>query len=336
MSFRQGLALLPVLLAVITLAGCSDSPTDITTDFPVGFATPARGSGLGVTSSADAAHWSLPEHLGPELNVFGFDNRNAAISINGKSLYFGSDRPGGSGGLDLYVSHRANPHAPWDLPQNLGPGINSSTVDNNPYPTADGHFLFFTSSRAGGSGGPDLWVSHRDNVHDDAAWEPPTNLGSTINTPFIDSGPVYLVDPATGRVMIFFSSTRPGGQGSMDFYVSTLGTDGTWGTGVIIPELNTPYDDNKLAIRKDGLELFLSSNRPGGGTGASGYNIWVSTRPTTQDTWTTPALAVESAGLPAISIDGKELFMVSRQPGSGVGGRPFKNDLFVSTRVRAP
>lgn len=287
-------------------------------------------------SSESLSNWSLPEHLGSPLNVSGFNTRNAAISRNRKSLYFGSDRPGGSGMLDLYVSHRASPQAPWETPQNLGPVINTGTVDNNPYPTPDGHSLFFTSSRAGGSGGPDLWVSHRGDIHDDSGWEPPTNLGATINTSFIDSGPVYFVDPMTGRAMIFFSSTRPGGQGSMDFYVSTLEDDGTWGSGVIIPELNTPFDDNKLAIRQDGLELFLSSNRPGGGDGAAGYNVWVSTRATTRDAWATPTLAVESAGLPAISANGKDLYVVSRQPGSGVGGRPFTNDLYVSTRQGAP
>jgi hypothetical protein len=118
----------------------------------------------------------------------------------------------------------------------------------------------------------------------------------------------------------------------MDFYMSVRGSDGTWGTAVSIPELNTPFDDNKLSIRADGLELYLSSNRPGGGQGAQGYNIWVTTRASTEEAWTTPVLAIESAGLPAVSVNGLELYMVSRQPGSGVGGVPFKNDLFLSRR----
>ncbi|MGH7471538.1 MAG: hypothetical protein ACRENP_26600 [Longimicrobiales bacterium] len=169
-------------------------------------------------------------------------------------------------------------------------------------------------------------------MHDDLGWEEPINLGCTINTSGIDSGPVYHEDPVTGQAMLFFSSTRPTGQGSMDFYVSILGSEGTWGPGVIILELSTPFDDNKLAIRRDGLEMFLSSNRPGGGQDAAGFNIWVSTRETTAGAWSTPVLAIESAGLPAISANGKDLYMVTRQPGSGVGGVPFKNDLSVSSR----
>lgn len=314
-------------LAAAVLASCRDSVAPDGTELE----SPRLDE-----SSNDPSTWSRPQHLGSQLNVSGFNNRNAAISTNGKSLYFGSDRPGGSGMLDIYVAHRANPHAPWESPQNLGSAINTSTVDNNPYPTPDGHYLFFTSSRAGGSGGPDLWVSHRGDVHEDAGWESPTNLGIAINTPFIDSGPVYFVDPATGHAMIFFSSTRPGGQGSMDFYVSTLDGDGTWGAATILPELNSRFDDNKLTIRNDGLELFLSSNRPGGGAGGAGYNIWASTRATTGDAWSTPVLAVESAGLPSISSNGKELYVVSRQPGSGVGGQPFRNDLYVSVRRGAP
>lgn len=321
---RIPLARVVILTAVAAVvASCSDS---------VGPDRTALKSPLLDESSEDLSIWSLPKHLGSQLNVPGFNTRNAAISTNGKSLYFGSDRPGGSGMLDIYVAHRANPHAPWGMAQNLGPVINTATVENNPYPTPDGHYLFFTSSRVGGSGGPDLWVSYRGDVHDDAGWDQPTNLGTAINTSFIDSGPVYFVDPATERAMIFFSSTRPGGQGSMDFYVSTLDGDGTWGSAIIIPELNTPFDDNKLTIRNDGLELFLSSNRPGGGAGAAGYNIWVSTRATTLDAWSTPVLAVESAGLPSISANGKELYVVSRQPGSGVDGQPFRNDLYLSIR----
>ncbi len=324
---RTPTMLVALTTASLSVAACNDSVA------PNGSTAHIPRLNMAIENSSD---WSPPQNLGPVLNISGFNTRNAAISRNGKSLYFGSDRPGGAGALDIYVSHRRNPNAPWGPPTNLGLVINTGLVDNNPYPTPDGHHLYFTSSRPGGSGGPDLWVTHRDDVHDDAGWKQPTNLGSTINTPFQDSGPVYFVDPATGGAMIFFSSTRPGGQGSADFYMSTLGSDGAWGPGVIIPELNTPFDDNKLAVRADGLELFLSSNRPGGGQDAMGFNIWVSTRATTQDAWALPVLAVESAGLPAISTNGKELYMVARQPGSGIGGVPFKNDLYLSTRRGAP
>ncbi len=320
-----------LVLGSLGAFACNDSASP---DMPLVHDPLEVGSGVKptITSTGKGSTWSQPANMGPALNVPTFNTRNAAISTNGKSLYFGSDRPGGAGGLDLYVSHRENPKEPWQSPLRLPSTINTVAVDNNAFPTPDGHHLFFTSSRPGGCGAQDLWVSHRDNVHDDLGWEEPINLGCTINTSGIDSGPVYHEDPVTGQAMLFFSSTRPTGQGSMDFYVSILGSEGTWGPGVIILELSTPFDDNKLAIRRDGLEMFLSSNRPGGGQDAAGFNIWVSTRETTAGAWSTPVLAIESAGLPAISANGKDLYMVTRQPGSGVGGVPFKNDLSVSSR----
>lgn len=327
MSQRLTIRTAAAILAALGIAACSDSTGPIRTASDLEFR---------LTSAGEGSSWSQPENMGPGLNVAGFNTRNAAISTNGKSLYFGSDRPGGAGGLDLYVSHRDNRHEPWQSPRNLGFPINTSATDNNAFPTPDGHHLYFTSTRPGGCGANDLWVSHRDDVHDDLGWEQPINLGCTINSGALDAGPVFYTDPATGQAMLFFGSTRPGGQGSSDFYVSTLGSDGTWGAAVIIPELNTPFDDNKLAIRRDGLELFLSSNRPGGGQDAAGFNIWVSTRETTEDPWSAPVLAIESAGLPAISANGKDLYMVTRQAGSGAGAIPFRNDLSVSSRRRKP
>lgn len=311
------------LAAAIVFLGCSDS------------SGPSYGHAASVSrieSTGNAASWSQPAVLGSVINAHGYDNRSPAISTNGKTLYFGSDRPGGSGGLDLYAAHRDNPQAPWEAPQNLGNVINGSGTDNNAYPTPDGHDLFFTSTRPGGCGAADLWVSHREDVQNDQGWDAPIHLGCTINSKLTDSGPVYFADPETGQLMLFFGSTREGGQGSSDFYVSTLGADGTWGAPVIIRELNTPYDDNKLAIERDGLTVYLSSNRPGGGSGAAGFNIWVSTRATTQDAWSTPTVAVESAGLPAISTNGNSLYMVTKQTGTGVDGVPLKNEISVSTR----
>lgn len=310
-------------LGSVSLMGCADS---------LGVATTTRAGVPRVDATADKWTWSEPESLGPVVNAEGFDNRNAMISTNGKSLYFGSDRPGGSGALDLYVSHRANPHEQWEAPINLGSTINSGVVDNNPYLTDDGLDLFFSSTRPGGCGGVDLWTSHRADADDDIGWDTPVNLGCTINSRGGDSGPVLFTDPVTGTTMLFFASTRPGGQGINDFWVSTRGSDGTWGTAVVIAELNTAFEDNKLAIERDGLTMYFSSNRPGGGQELAGFNIWVATRATTHDTWSTPTVAAESAGLPAISTNGKSLYMVRR----GVGGGPFKNALFVSTRERAP
>jgi len=310
-------------LGSLGLIGCSDS---------VGLTATNRKAAPLVNATNDVWTWSEPESLGPVVNAEGFDNRNVMISVNGKSLYFGSDRPGGSGALDLYVSHRENPQEPWQAPINLGATINSSAVDNNPFLSDDGFDLLFSGTRSGGCGGVDLWTSHRADASDDLGWGAPVNLGCTINSTGGDSGPVYFTNPSTGTAMLFFASTRLGGQGINDFWVSTRGSDGTWGAAVVIPELNSAFEDNKLAIERDGLTVYFSSNRPGGSPDLAGFNIWVATRATTQDTWSTPTVAVEAAGLPAISTNRKSLYMVRRDVEAG----PFKNHLAVSRRERAP
>jgi len=277
--------------------------------------------------SADA--WSVPEDLGSVINAALEDNRSPQISADGRSLYFGSTRPGGFGKLDLYVSHRASPKSPWKTPINLGPAINGSTNENNAYPTDDGHYLFFNSNRPGGCGSNDIYVSYRADPGDDTGWEPPTNVGCTVNSSASDSGPVVIRDHTTRRLLLFFTSDR---ADSNDFYVSHQAQDGTFGAGILIPEISSEFDDNKLAVHPDGLDVFFSSDRPGGGSGAAGFNIWTAHRDSTAEPWSSPALAVESAGLPSLAVNRKSLYLVVQQPGSDTDDVPFLNDIAVSSR----
>ena len=80
--------------------------------------------------------------------------------------------PGGLGGLDIWVSHRPNTHAPWGAPENLGAPVNSETDDFCPTPVAGGK-LFFVSARTGGCGLGDIYVTKRSG----GTWAAPTNLG---------------------------------------------------------------------------------------------------------------------------------------------------------------
>jgi hypothetical protein len=80
----------------------------------------------------------------------------------------------------------------WGEPQNLGPTINTASVETVPALSRDGHWLFFNAfNRPGGFGGFDIWASYRDNVHDDFAWQTPVNLGPGVNSPVNDVGPSY-------------------------------------------------------------------------------------------------------------------------------------------------
>jgi hypothetical protein len=154
--------------------------------------------------------WSAPVNLGPVVNsqvVPGSTGRETgpALSEDGLSLYFDSDRPGGSGGRDLWVSRRPTPGGAWGAPVNLGPTVNSTLEDSRPALSPDGHWMFFGSDRPGGLGGLDIWRSYRPDVHDDLGWQAPVNFGTPINTTVNDDAPSYFANPG-GSPQLFFSS----------------------------------------------------------------------------------------------------------------------------------
>ena len=283
------------------------------------------------------SEWSAPVNLGPTINS-GANNQHPAISRNGLSLYFSSDRAGTFGKLDIWVSQRASLEDAWGTPQNLGPNINTTGNDLAPNFTPDGHWMYFHSDRPGGcgpAGTSDLYVSRRKDKTDDFGWEPAENLGCVINSIYNDAGPTFFEDEELDVTLLYFTSARPAlsGGGDFDIYVSTLQPDGTWGTGVFVPELSSPFRDTRTTIRKDGLEMIISSGRPGG---IGSEDLWVSTRATTADKWSIPVnlgAAVNSTffdGAPALSRDAKTLYFFSERPS------PFgnKRDLYVTTRTR--
>jgi hypothetical protein len=279
--------------------------------------------------------WSEPVNLGPIVNSSS-DEAHAALSPDGLSLYFSSNRPGGfapPGDYNIWVSQRASLNDPWGPAQNLGPTINypgSHAYGCNFSP--DGHRLFFESSLPGDYGGGDIYVSSRDDTHEDFGWQPPVNLGPGVNSPYLDVSPNYFEDGNTGITTLYFNSDRTQ-PGTGLIYASTLQDDGTFGAAVPVTELNSPYNDGRTAIRSDGLEMFLTSSRPGGiGTGR---NIWVATRPSTLDAWSKPVnlgtpinlKGFDDAG-PALSSDGNTMFFhANRRGGSG------NFDLYMSTRL---
>ena len=274
--------------------------------------------------------WSAPTNIA-ELNS-AFDEGGPAISKRGLSLYFHSTRTGGAGGADIYVSERERVDDPWGPPKNLGPNINTSFADVVPNLSRDEHYLFFASDRPRGSGNLDLWVSWREHTHDNFGWQPAVNLGTSINTASIDAGPGYFANGEAGFPQLFFASDRPGGSGALDIYVSEQDADGSFGPGTVVAELNSAFADQAPEVRHDGLEMFIQTGRPGS-MGPS--DIWVSTRPTVRDPWSTPTNlgptvnSLYADGQPSISGDRRRLYFFSNRPG-GAGG----NDLYVTTRTK--
>src|SRR5688572_17261206 len=93
-----------------------------------------------VNSSA-GPEWSAAENLGPVVNS-PLTEQNPAVTADELSLYFQSDRPGGLGGVDVWVTRRASRHSPWQPPVNVGPPVNTPFLDAAPSLSHDGHLLF--------------------------------------------------------------------------------------------------------------------------------------------------------------------------------------------------
>ncbi len=276
----------------------------------------------------DFGAWSAPVNLGPVINST-FSDFGPQISRSGLSLYFSSDRPGGLGGADIWVAQRTSEEAPWGAPTNLGPTVNSSAFDFVPAFSRDGHRMFFNSTRAGGFGNVDIWVSFREDEDDDFGWQAPVNLGAAINTSFSEAGPSVLGDD--DEEILFFNSDRPGGLGGPDIYMSARQEDGSFGPPVNVAELNSAASDQRTAVRRDGREVFFFSNR----AGSLGPDLWTSTRESEEASWSTPVNlgpVVNSSFVeqqPALSRDARTLFFSSNRPG-GFG----QVDLYMITRKK--
>ena len=288
---------------------------------------------LGITAITRAQHfspWSQAVNLGPIVN----SSSNEGCPYIAKSdltLYVVSTRADGFGGQDIYVSHRDSIYDAWGPLRNVGPIVNSAGNEMCPTLTIDGHRLYFVSDRPGGYGKQDLYVSRRQNKRDDFGWAEPVNLGAGVNGPENDYTP-SLIEDERGQVLLFFSSDRPGGMGSADIYSSTLRSDETFDWAELVPELNTLFADERPNVRKDGLEIFFNSNRPGS---VGLHDLWVATRTSTQLPWNPPTnlgSTVNSAAnefRPSISFDGRTLYFHSNRLGS-LGSV----DIYVTTREK--
>jgi hypothetical protein len=278
--------------------------------------------------------WAAPTNLGPTINSPFLDG-GPAMSKNGLSLYFHSQRPpGGPGAADIWVSQRPTERDAWGLPVNLAV-VNTAANETVPSLSRDGHWLFFTSTRSDGAGLGDIWVSWREHTHDDFGWALPVNLGAGVNTAFFDNGPSFFENDEGGAPLLFFTSNRPGGPGALgtfDLYMSQLWPVGSFGPATLGTELSSAANEQRPSVRFDGLEIFFFSNRPG----SAGNDLWASTRNTVLEPWSNPVNlgpTVNSAfddQAPHIAADRQTLLFTSNRPDVGFG----EIDLYVTTRTK--
>jgi hypothetical protein len=308
-----------------------------------------------VVGAQEYSDWSAAVNLGATVNSSAND-QHPTLSKDGLTMIFVSTRPGGAGGNDLWVMQRDSIDAAWGPPSNLT-FLNTPSTDFAPEFSTDGHWLFFHSDRPGGCGttsNTDIYAAHRKDRSDPFGWDEIDHLGCTLNTSSNDAGPTVFQDPKTGGFTMYINRnlSPPPDMDGFDIYMSTCFADISlcnrlqlWGPAIYVPELSlTGFRDTRTAIRRrDGLEMILTSNRPGG---CGSQDLWVSTRASTDDVWSTPVNVDPidpSTGLPtcvtnkssldgamAISWDATELYFFSNRTPGGFGG----NDLYRTTRTK--
>jgi len=228
----------------------------------------------------------LPPQLLPEGINTRYWESQPSLTPNGDALYFASDRPGGVGKRDLFVSYRIN--GKWIKPRNLGRTINTPENDVTPFIHADGQTLYFTSEGHPGIGEKDLYYSRWEV--EKKGWGEPKNMGIPINTEKDEGTLVISLDGKTA----YFASDRDdfeNAQGGVDLYkfdlyeeaqpkkvtyVKAIVTDANTGkplaTEVEITDLtrNLPYltaktdnDGTFLIVMGIGKNYGLSVNKDG-------------------------------------------------------------------------
>jgi len=160
-------------------------------------------------SHKNGKDWDKPFNLGAVVNSSYWDSQ-PAVTPDGNTLYFVSNRPGGLGGYDIWKT-TLNSDGEWSKPENLGPGINTPFDENTPFVHPDGKTLYFSSNGWPGMGKMDIFLSR---AQADGKWGPPVNIGYPINTFNEETGLMVTPDGATGM----FSSILKEGRGDMDIY----------------------------------------------------------------------------------------------------------------------
>lgn len=157
--------------------------------------------------------WSEPENLGRAINTESWES-SPSLSPDKRALYFSSNRPGGYGGKDLYVSYRLA-NGKWSPAENMGPSINTPGDELAPFIHADNASLYFTSDGLPGYGNSDMFLIRR---FAEKQWSKPENLGYPINTIETEGSLFIAADGETA----YYASDRRDSRGGLDIYTFKL------------------------------------------------------------------------------------------------------------------
>lgn len=198
------------------------------------FTSTKKDSGDVYVSRLTGTEFGKPERLNDNINTTSWEG-SCSISADGRFLYFASERPGGYGGRDIWVSAWEN--GDWGPAKNLGDKVNTPYDDDAPFIHPDGITLFFSSKGHSSIGGYDIMFT----IKKDNDWLPPQNMGIPLNTTEDDR--YYVINSSGTRG--YFSSNRggTGGLGKYDIYVVEPGILGE--KPVVAMLKGTVYGDDK-------------------------------------------------------------------------------------------
>jgi outer membrane protein OmpA-like peptidoglycan-associated protein/tetratricopeptide (TPR) repeat protein len=168
-----------------------------------------RDNDIWVSEKDKDGKWGEPERLNTNINTKSHEP-SAYLSPDEETLYFVSNREGGFGGRDIYISRKQDDGS-WGEAENMGPNINTPYDEDAPFITMDGNTMYFSSKGHSSMGGYDVFKSVKDK---DGNWSLAENLGAAINS----AGDDIFYKPDEAGELAYYSSSRPNGFGDMDIY----------------------------------------------------------------------------------------------------------------------
>ena len=189
--------------------------------------------------------WTAMEKLGDNINTKYWES-HGSLSKDGNRLYFTSNRKGGFGGLDIYMSDKQL-NGSWGTPVNLGPTINSRYNEETPFITENGKILYFSSYGHYNMGGYDIFYSMAD---EEGNWGVPINLGYPINTTDDD----LFYQPVNNGDNAYFAKFLEGGFGRHDIYYLDVYSENNPRVYIVTGALGS--DKGRIGIN-DNLLIYL-------------------------------------------------------------------------------
>ncbi len=212
-----------------------------------------------ISEKDEKGEFKKPELLDEHINS-PYEEIAASISADGNTIYFASDRPGGFGGTDIYVSHKM-PNGKWGKAANAGPAINTPLDEDFPNISPDGNVLYFSSKGHMSMGGYDIFKVKWNEAH--SIWENAKNIGYPINTPDDD---LNFRISRTERYG-YISACKPKGSGNIDNYrviFNKVEPEFTVLKGVVSNKNGNPlnYPDVLITVTNDKTKELIGTYLP--------------------------------------------------------------------------